>query len=288
MSLRNVELQTVGLHIGSPRLHFETGRNIPLPKAGVLTNPGISIFGDAVDGEKATVTIYPVHADSNQPSMRRSLFVNGNSVLQGDSQTANALTVSGGKTHTARFYGLQHTDAVYIDGDLFVSGSIDGGNKGRLASRFGTADSLPPKSFDIKHPTKGNGWRLRHVSLEGPESAVFYRGRLTGSNTIELPYYWKDLVHEDSITVSIQPIGSTQKIIVMEYNNEKVVLSGNTDCFFHVFGERKDVNPLLTEYEGNDRYDYPDPNFNENSEISVEDRNYTDPNYSFPRNTITS
>ena len=288
MSLRNVELQTVGLHIGSPRLHFETGRNIPLPKAGVLTNPGISIFGDAVDGEKATVTIYPVHADSNQPSMRRSLFVNGNSVLQGDSQTANALTVSGGKTHTARFYGLQHTDAVYIDGDLFVSGSIDGGNKGRLASRFGTADSLPPKSFDIKHPTKGNGWRLRHVSLEGPESAVFYRGRLTGSNTIELPYYWKDLVHENSITVSIQPIGSTQKIIVMEYNNEKVVLSGNTDCFFHVFGERKDVNPLLTEYEGNDRYDYPDPNFNENSEISVEDRNYTDPDYSFPRNTITS
>ena len=58
---------------------------------------------------------------------------------------------------------------------------------------------------------KEMGWRLRHVSLEGPESAVFYRGRLTGSNTIELPYYWKDLVHEDSITVSIQPIGSTQK-----------------------------------------------------------------------------
>ena len=69
MSLRNIELQTVGLHIGSPRLHFETGRNIPLPKAGVLTNPGISIFGDAVNGEKATVTIYPPHADSNQPSI---------------------------------------------------------------------------------------------------------------------------------------------------------------------------------------------------------------------------
>ena len=277
MSLRNVELQTVGLHIGSPRLHFETGRNIPLPKAGVLTNPGISIFGDAVNGEKATVTIYPPHADSNQPSIL-SLFVDGNTRLRGDNQSDHGLEVSGGKS----------VDSVYIHGDLYVSGSIDGGNKGRLASRFGTADSLPPKSFDIKHPTKGSGWRLRHVSLEGPESAVFYRGRLTGSNTIELPYYWKDLVHEDSITVSIQPIGSTQKIIVMEYNNEKVVLSGNTDCFFHVFGERKDVNPLLTEYEGNDRYDYPDPNFNENSDISVEDRNYTDPDYSFPRNTITS
>ena len=48
------------------------------------------------------------------------------------------------------------------------------------------------------------------------------------------------------------------------------------------------VNPLLTEYEGNDRYDYTDPNFNENSEISVEDRNNNDPKYNFPRNTITS
>ena len=287
MSFRNITIETIGLHVG------ESQWNVPyqatLSKAGTLTCSGISIFGDCSDiGGIATVTIGTADESSLQKNMRLSLHVNGNSVLQGDSQTANALTVSGGKTHTARFYGLQHTDAVYIDGDLFVSGSIDGGNKGRLASRFGTADSLPPKSFDIKHPTKGSGWRLRHVSLEGPESAVFYRGRLTGSNTIELPYYWKDLVHEDSITVSIQPIGSTQKIIVMEYNNEKVVLSGNTDCFFHVFGERKDVNPLLTEYEGNDRYDYPDPNFNENSEISVEDRNYTDPNYSFPRNTITS
>ena len=277
MSFKNITIETIGLHVGGSQW------NVPdqaiLSKAGTFTCSGMSIFGDCSDiGGIATVTIGTSDEDSLQKNKKLSLRVKGNTVMKGDSQTANGLKVSGGSS----------PDAVYIEGDLYVSGSIDGGNKGRLASRFGTADSLPPKSFDIKHPTKGSGWRLRHVSLEGPESAVFYRGRLTGSNTIELPYYWKDLVHEDSITVSIQPIGSTQKIIVMEYNNEKVVLSGNTDCFFHVFGERKDVNPLLTEYEGNDRYDYPDPNFNENSEISVEDRNYTDPNYSFPRNTITS
>jgi len=55
-----------------------------------------------------------------------------------------------------------------------------------------------------------------------------------------------------------------------------------------VYGERKDVNPLLTEYEGNNRYDYPDPNFSEDSDIPLEERNYTDPKYNFPRNTITS
>ena len=181
--------------------------------------------------------------------------------------------------------GQKAPNAVVIQGDLYVSGDIDGGNKGRLASRFDTADKKPPKSFDIEHPTKGKGWRLRYVCLEGPEAAVYYRGRLTGSNTIELPSYWKDLVHEDSITVSIQPIGCTQKIIVMEFDNEKIILSGNTDCFFHVYGERKDVNPLLTEYEGNWRYDYLDTFFNQISDL--DDRNYNDPDYKFPRNTIT-
>ena len=34
------------------------------------------------------------------------------------------------------------------------------------------------KPFDIPHPTK-DGYRLRHVCLEGPESGVYYRGRLT-------------------------------------------------------------------------------------------------------------
>jgi len=284
MSIRNVEIQTQGLHVGTPDhskfLEFQR----KYTKSGIFSCAGVSIFGNLDEiGGVATVTIGTADPTSTQQNMKLSLNVRGNSVLQGDSQTPNALYVSGGKS----------VNTVYIKGDLYVSGKIDGGNKGRLASRFGTADSLPPKAFDIKHPTKGSGWRLRHVSLEGPESAVFYRGRLTGSNTIELPYYWKDLVHEDSITVQLQPIGDRHfHLNVVSFDNEKIVIKEaddkSIDCFFHVFGERKDVNPLLTEYEGNDRYDYPDPNFNENSDISVEDRNYTDPNYNFPRNTITS
>ncbi len=276
MSLRNIELQTVALHVGSPNYALvNTGTNIPLPKAGVLTNPGISIFGDAVNGEKATVTIYPPHADSNQPSIL-SLFVDGNTRLRGDSQSDYGLEVSGGKS----------VNSVYIHGDLYVSGSTDSGNKGRLASRFATADAKP-KPFDLEHPTKGKGHRLRYACIEGPEVGVYYRGRLTGSNRIELPYYWKDLVHAESITVSIQPIGSTQKIIVMEYSNEKVVLSGNTDCFFHVFGERKDINPLITEYEGDSWKDYPDPNFNPDK-VDEDERTYNDPKFAGPPNTITN
>ncbi len=196
--------------------------------------------------------------------------------------------------------GKTGVNAIVVEGDMFVSGAVDCGNKGKLAARFGVADSLPPKPFDIEHPTKGEGHRLRYVSLEGPESAVYCRGRLKESNVIQLPYYWKDLVHEDSITVQLQPIGTNQNLVVQEFNNEFIVIaedSTNTDlitdlstidCFYHVYGERKDVNPLLVEYEGNNRYDYPDQNLSEDSDIPLEDRNFRDPKYNFPRNTITS
>ena len=275
--------QTDKLIVGTNDVSYSAPDTSPTGTA-VLNGPVYIGNPASVPGYEGALNVASNAASQNsldtQPAYQSNLAIkaDGNLTVNGDSKTSHALLISGGSS----------IDTVHIVGDLHVTGSVDCLSKGRLEQRHVKADGLPPKAFDIKHPTKGSGWRLRHVSLEGPESAVFYRGRLTGSNTIELPYYWKDMVHEDSITVSIQPIGSTQKIIVMKFDNEKVVLSGNTDCFFHVFGERKDVNPLLTEYEGNDRYDYPDPNFNENSEISVEDRNYTDPNYSFPRNTITS
>jgi hypothetical protein len=37
--------------------------------------------------------------------------------------------------------------------------------------------------------------------LEGPEISVFVRGQINDSNIIELPYYWKDLVYENSLTI---------------------------------------------------------------------------------------
>ena len=101
------------------------------------------------------------------------------------------------------------------------------------------------KAFNIPHPTK-DGKRLWHGCLEGPEYAVYVRGRLTGDDSIILPDYWNELVHEDTITVQLQPIGVNQDIVVKEWNLEKVVLSSSTpiDCFYTITGTRKDV-PLL-------------------------------------------
>ena len=208
-----------------------------------------------------------------------SLAVNtkGNQTIDGDGGTANGLKVSGGSS----------VNAVYIEGDLYVSGSTDSGNKGRLAARFASADSKP-KPFDIKHPSK-DGWRLRYACIEGPEVGVYHRGRVKGQKMIKLPDYWKDLVDVESISVQLQPIGSHQDIIVKRWDDEFIYLQAQggmpVNCFYHVYAARKDVNPLYVEYQGDSWRDYPDPNFN--PETAPDVPNYNDPTYRGKRNTIT-
>ena len=193
--------------------------------------------------------------------------LNGNQEIQGNGQTDNALYVTGGGT----------VNSCYIKGDLYVTGDIDGGNKGRLAARFAAADASP-KPFDMQHPTKGEGNRLRYACIEGPEVGVYFRGRLRRGKDIFLPNYWKGLVHIQSITVQLQPIGAHQDIIIKRWDDEKVYLQSNgglpIDCFYHVYAERKDCNPLVVEYQGDGWEDYPD-------------KDYKDPNFSGPPNIIT-
>ena len=226
---------------------------------------------------------------NRQPPMSTPLGIklDGSMEIVGDGRVPNALKISGGQLNK-----------LYVDGDAFFSGAVDCGNKGKLAERFGVADSKP-KPFDLEHPTKGKGHRLRYACIEGPEVGVYYRGRLKESNVIELPYYWKDLVHADSITVQLQPIGSNQNLVIQEFNNEFIVIaedSTNTDlitdlstidCFYHVYGERKDINPLIVEYEGNTWKDYPDPNFHPNK-VDMDKRVFNDPRFAGPPNTITT
>ena len=186
-------------------------------------------------------------------NIQHTLWVKGNQRIQGDKQSRHALQVSGGSSD----------DTVYIRGDMYVTGRVDCDNKGRLASRFGQADDRP-KPFDIQHPSKGEGHRLRYACIEGPEVGVYCRGRLRNQREIGLPDYWKDLVHIDSISVHIQPIGSHQDIIVKRWDDERVYLQNNgglpINAFFHVFAARADGERLVPEYEGDTPEDYPGDN----------------------------
>jgi len=106
------------------------------------------------------------------------------------------------------------------------------------------------KNFDIPHPTK-DGYRLRHSVLEGPEAGVYIRGKVTGEGIIELPDYWTGLVHEDSISVQLTPIGSPCVHYVISQNISQVEIGcqcGEVNAYYNIYAERKDVDKVKLEY----------------------------------------
>ena len=285
-------LQTDKIVVGTNDVSFVPPDTSPDGTA-VLNGPVYVGKPSAAPGYEGVLNVSsnsaPQSALDRQPACSANLAIkaDGNLTVAGDGKTANALLISGGSS----------VDTVHVVGDMFVSGAVDCGNKGKLASRFAVADSKP-KPFDLKHPTKGEGHRLRYACIEGPEVAVYCRGRLKESNVINLPDYWKDLVHADSITVQLQPIGRQQNLIVEEFDNEYIVIAedltntdlitglSTIDCFYHVYGERKDINPLIVEYKGDTWEDYPDPNYDPNK-VDSDNKNTKDPRFDGPPNTFT-
>ena len=144
--------------------------------------------------------------------------------------------------------------------------------KGEVVSNNGSHVLSVKKNFDIPHPTK-EGWRLTHSCIEGPEAAVYVRGKLIDQNTIKLPKYWEKLVDPETITVSITPISSYQNIFVKKFDITEVILESTENipihCFYHIFGERIDTEKLVSEYEGNIE-DYP----GDNSQRSISGYHY--------------
>ena len=114
------------------------------------------------------------------------------------------------------------------------------------------------KSFVIDHQELP-GKRLVHATLEGPEHAVFVRGR---SNTmvIEFPDYWTWLIDENTVTVHLTAIGSPDTYYVdkVEGNKAYIAVDRKTsffkkmftqpkvDFYYMINAERKDVDKLQT------------------------------------------
>jgi len=231
--------------------------------AGLLTNPGVSIFGAStqIGTVRAGVTISTPAAIPGIGALPFSLEVTGVSNFVGNTNQLGLYTCNGASI----FNGTQTTNGVNtvnaasilngsttINGALVVNGATHiNGFLSFISSIVGTT-----KEFDIPHPSKEN-YRLAHGCIEGPEFGVYFRGK-SKTNTINLPDYWKDLVHEDTITVNLTPIGKNQNLYV-EYIKDNqikvgggVIVQGETQFNYHytIFAERKDVNKLVPEYEG--------------------------------------
>ena len=175
-----------------------------------------------------------------------------------------------------RYHGNAQIDNIKVnttvtgDASINVSGVINSGSNVTCPGHSLSSK----KNFDIPHPTK-KGWRLRHTCLEGPENAVYFRGRLTNSDKIKLPEYWSGLIDPETITVSLTQIGSSQDLIVdkIPWGKTIHIKSGNAtaiDCYYYVQAERKDGEKLIVEYEGETPINYP----GDNSEYSVSGYHY--------------
>ena len=74
-------------------------------------------------------------------------------------------------------------------------------------------------------------------------------------NTTEiiLPDYWEGLVDKKTITVNLTPIGAHQDVIVKGWSLESIQLQSKggmpIDCFYTVYGERKDIPSLVVEQD---------------------------------------
>ena len=117
------------------------------------------------------------------------------------------------------------------------------------STRTLTVDTLQAseKSFVIPHQGLP-GKKLVYGVLEGPEHSVYVRGK-SSERVIELPQEWEWLVDEDSITVSLTPIGGPNAIYVEQIADNKIYVNSNADTlkyFYHVYATRKDVEPLKT------------------------------------------
>lgn len=155
--------------------------------------------------------------------------------------------------------------ALVANGRITANSGITITGLGDVTTEVNLAKALPAKPFDIPHPSKSD-YRLRHVAIEGPEIAVFYRGKLDGEHVIQLPDYWEDLVHEDSITVELTAWKYSDPTLYVKDINSKRIMIGSEKltkiyCHYTVFAERKDLDKLIVEYKGKTVKDYPGQDF---------------------------
>ena len=193
-----------------------------------------------------------LHAGANQQRLHMTNNTTGSTATDGFEIIVN----EGTETHVRNFEagnfristggnGAQY-EAIRIksNGSVNIGGDFDQTTyKLKVTGSF----AATTKSFVIDHPTKEK-LKLRYACLEGPENSVYVRGK-TSDSVIELPDYWTGLVHEDSITVNVTPIGN-HKVWVESINNNSVTIgSDGSEYFYTVFAERKDVDKLEVEVE---------------------------------------
>jgi len=164
---------------------------------------------------------------------------------------------------TAQINSLKVNTLLDGAGSIAMNGSIAAG--GDVTSNGGghVLSNKKNNPFDMIHPNK-SGWRLRHVCIEGPEIAVYCRGKVPSDGIINLPSFWDGLINPEDMTINLTPVGCWQELFVKEviWGKQVVVMNnagGPINADYHIIARRLD-DDLIVEYEGQSHEDYPGGN----------------------------
>jgi hypothetical protein len=269
------------LHVGSPVfLTAETCVGFARPPATntkaalvksilAVTSRGFSptpvdiLFGDPGGPVGITCFTEIINISNNTSINILSPVTSGTGILNwfGVKTLTGAESLTGAKAQA----GKEARSGAKVDnGSRFINGYLNVSKYVVASQYFGDISQCSgKKDFDIPHPTK-DGWRLRHVCIEGPTADVYVRGKLKDSNVIHLPDYWLGLVDPETITINITPVGTYQELFVEKIEwGSKVTIKNNAgssiNCHYTISGERIDVEKNIPEYEGTYE-DYPGDN----------------------------
>ena len=263
--------------IGSPLAYPVPGESTLMVARQNQTNPKastISIF--KVSNRASIIPPSPLDVMIGDPTgpVGMSLFTTSINILEttsiniiapirtsaGVKKHAGASNVDGAEVNN----GAKVKSGVSVEGDKCIDNNVRVINgvtvSGFTDGKVFSGKALKDKGFDIEHPTR-EGKRVRHICVEGPESAIYIRGKLKGTHIIDIPEYWQGLVDYDTITVNLTPCGKPDlSLYVKEIRDDKIILSSDhltqVECFYHVWGNR--IGPELhVEYDGESPADYP-------------------------------
>lgn len=198
-----------------------------LPVAGVRGEDGGNAFGvlGATDGEIATT--------GAAAGIAAYLMTPNASTTDAAAYLARRVcTLVPIKGLTCTAYGADLFGHLRVEGNLLVNGT---------------------KSF--VEPMASDPWRMiNYVSLEGPESGTYFRGRakfVRGLARIPVPHHFREVTAPESLSIQVQPIGEMATSAVVRIDLDEIVVKGsrNVEFFYTVNGVRRafrdhDVTPL--------------------------------------------
>ena len=215
---------------------------------GTLASTGPAFVGGHSEDAKGVVNIGTDAADFKPNVTGRAVDIEGDVKIV--TESGKALDIEGNTVQDG------NTDQT---GKITASSTVKASN---FVGDISTTSGTPPgcKVFDLPHPNI-KGYRLRHACVEGPEAAVYVRGKVSVDGVIELPDYWQNFVDKETISVNLTPIGAYQELFVdrIEYGKRVYIKNqagGKIDAYYQVWADRIG-HDMVVEYEGESVADYP-------------------------------